>query len=51
MLIRADSSFNEKNWNFYNFKDFVNVGKDLTVDGETIINGDVYARKGYNLLN
>lgn len=24
MLIRADSSFNEKNWNFYNFKDFVN---------------------------
>jgi hypothetical protein len=34
-----------------NFKDFVNVGRDLTVDGETIINGDVYARKGYNLLN
>ena len=25
MLIRADSSFNEKNWNFYNFKDFVNT--------------------------
>ena len=24
MLIRADSSFNEKNWNFYNFKDFIN---------------------------
>jgi hypothetical protein len=34
-----------------NFKDFVNIGKDLTVDGETIINGDVYAKKGYNLLN
>lgn len=24
LLKRADSSFNEKNWNFYNFKDFVN---------------------------
>ena len=34
-----------------NFKDFVNIRKDLTVDGETIINGDVYAKKGYNLLN
>ena len=34
-----------------NFKDFVNIGKDLTVDGETIVNGDVYAKKAYNLLN
>lgn len=34
-----------------NFNDFVSIEKDLTVDGEAIINGDVYSKNGYNLLN